>query len=189
MNGVESFSYTAHDANNNTATGTITINVIDDVPLPIHPELLVGLNVAGTSATVALDSDGSSSNQTGNVDDNVGADQAGTVRFAASLVGINSGLTSGGLPIFYAVSADGSVLTGATTQGTVFTITLNHDVGPGDDTYTLNMIGAIDGGISGNTFVGGSDFVGGNTPWAGFVPIGQDKVLVNDDSSDLLLTL
>ena len=32
MNGVESFSYTAHDASNNTVTGTITINVIDDVP-------------------------------------------------------------------------------------------------------------------------------------------------------------
>ena len=32
VNGVESFSYTAHDASNNTVTGTITINVIDDVP-------------------------------------------------------------------------------------------------------------------------------------------------------------
>ena len=33
VNGVESFSYTAHDASNNTVTGTITINVIDDVPI------------------------------------------------------------------------------------------------------------------------------------------------------------
>ena len=32
VNGVESFIYTAHDANNNTVTGTITINVTDDVP-------------------------------------------------------------------------------------------------------------------------------------------------------------
>ena len=32
MNGVESFTYTANDANNNTVTGTITINVVDDVP-------------------------------------------------------------------------------------------------------------------------------------------------------------
>ena len=32
MNGAESFSYTVTDANGNTVTGTITINVIDDVP-------------------------------------------------------------------------------------------------------------------------------------------------------------
>ncbi|HKR16816.1 DUF5801 repeats-in-toxin domain-containing protein [Rhizorhapis sp.] len=31
--GVESFSYTAHDANGNTVTGTITIDVVDDVPV------------------------------------------------------------------------------------------------------------------------------------------------------------
>ena len=35
VNGVESFSYTAHDASNNTVTGTITINVIDDVPTAV----------------------------------------------------------------------------------------------------------------------------------------------------------
>ena len=50
------------------------------------------------------------------------------------------------------------------------------------------MVGTIDGGLSANVFVGATDFVGGNTPWAGFVPIGQDKVPVNDDSRDLLLT-
>ncbi|MEQ7873570.1 DUF5801 repeats-in-toxin domain-containing protein, partial [Sphingomonas sp. ASV193] len=32
VNGVEVFTYTAHDANGNTITGTITINVTDDVP-------------------------------------------------------------------------------------------------------------------------------------------------------------
>ena len=44
----------ATDTDGDTATGTVNINVQDDVPLPIHPELLVGSNVAGTSATVAL---------------------------------------------------------------------------------------------------------------------------------------
>ena len=32
MTGVGNFSYTAHDASNNTVTGTITIDVTDDVP-------------------------------------------------------------------------------------------------------------------------------------------------------------
>src|SRR5213075_1495876 len=32
VNGVEVFNYTAHDADGNTVNGTITINVIDDVP-------------------------------------------------------------------------------------------------------------------------------------------------------------
>jgi VCBS repeat-containing protein len=32
VNGVESFIYAAHDATNNTVTGTVTINVTDDVP-------------------------------------------------------------------------------------------------------------------------------------------------------------
>src|SRR6476659_6408783 len=32
VNGVDSFTYTATDANGNTVTGTIHVNVIDDVP-------------------------------------------------------------------------------------------------------------------------------------------------------------
>ena len=78
MNAAESFTYRVTDANGNTATGTININIVDDVPQPIAPKSLVGSNVAGTSATAFLDSDN-------NIDNNVGADQLGTVRFPASL--------------------------------------------------------------------------------------------------------
>ena len=67
-NNVETFTYQVTDANGNTTTSTITIDVIDDIPRPIAPVPLVGSNVGGTSATAALDSDG-------NIDDNVGADQ------------------------------------------------------------------------------------------------------------------
>lgn len=35
VNGVETFTYTATDVNGNTATGTITINVIDDLPFAV----------------------------------------------------------------------------------------------------------------------------------------------------------
>ena len=108
------------------------------MPLPIAPELLVGSNVAGTSATAFLDSDD-------NIDNNVGADQLGTVRFPASL-NPNSGLTSGGVPIIYTVSSDGLVLTGTAGGSTVFTITLNPDgnFAGTNDTYTLNMSGIVD---------------------------------------------
>ena len=57
---------------------TVGVTVKDDIPLPIAPKLLFGSNVAGTSATAFLDSDN-------NIDNNVGADQLGTVRFPASL--------------------------------------------------------------------------------------------------------
>src|SRR5262249_55958563 len=53
-----------------------------------------------------------------------------------------------------------------------------------NDTYTLNMIGTIDGGQSTVTFGSNPNynFVGGNDPWAGF------NTPANDDSQDLLLT-
>ena len=95
--------------------------------------MLVGSNEAGTSATADLDSDG-------NIDDNVGADQLGTVRFPTSLNNTDSGLTSGGVPIIYTVSNGGLLLTGTAGGNTVFTITLNPD----DYTYTLNMTGIVD---------------------------------------------
>ena len=77
-NNVETFTYQVTDANGNTTTSTITIDIIDDVPRPIAPVPLVGSNKAGTSATAFLDSDD-------NIDNNVGADQPGTVRFPTSL--------------------------------------------------------------------------------------------------------
>ena len=133
----ENFQYTVTDAQGNSATGTITVNIVDDVPQPIAPKLLFGSNVAGTSATAFLDSDN-------NIDNNVGADQLGTVRFPASLTA--SGLTSGGIPIIYTVSNGGLLLTGTAGGSTVFTITLNPDgsLANANDTYTLNMTGTVD---------------------------------------------
>ena len=135
LSGV-TFEVTDNDAD--TTQGTFSVTIVDDIALPIAPDPLVGSNVAGASATAFLDSDD-------NIDNNVGADQLGTVRFPASL-NPDSGLTSGGVPIIYTVSSDGLVLTGTAAGSTVFTITLNPD---GDfagtnDTYTLNMSGIVD---------------------------------------------
>ena len=127
------FAVTDNDAD--TTQGTFSVTIVDDISLPIAPDPLVGSNVAGTSATAFLDSDG-------NIDNNVGADQLGTVRFPASL-NRHSGLTSGGVPIIYTVSSDGLVLTGTAGGSIVFTITLNPDgnLAGTNDTYTLSMIG------------------------------------------------
>ena len=180
MSGV-TFEVTDKDAD--TTQGTFSVTIVDDIPRPIAPKLLFGSNVAGTSATAFLNSDN-------NIDNNVGADQLGTVRFPASLTA--SGLTSGGVPIIYTVSSDGLVLTGTAGGSTVFTITLNPDgnLASTNDTYTLNMSGIVDTESTINFDEGTHDFTGGNTAWAGFVPNGQGfgQTPVPDGSDDLLLT-
>ncbi|KUE79955.1 hypothetical protein ATO46_17385 [Aeromonas schubertii] len=169
-NAVFNLTYRVTDADSDTADGVLTINVDDDTPTVIRPDTAVMMNAAG-SASFLLDLDGSVAN-------NYGADGA-TLRFSSALNGVNSGLTSGGLPITYALSVDGLTLTGSTGVGTVFTVVLN----PANGTYAVNMVGSVDGGHTSVDFSNaGYDFVGGNTAWAGFV------TAANDDSKDLLLT-
>ena len=98
----ESFTYVATDANGNTTTGTIIVNIIDDGPTAILPDHAVVTNSgAGPVPTFELDQDGTLAN-------NYGADnEGGTVRFAASLENSPSGLTSGGAAIIYHVSLTG----------------------------------------------------------------------------------
>ena len=149
--------------------------------------MAIVLNTAGETVTAALDVDT-------NVDNNYGAD-GGNVQFAAFLNNVDSGLTSGGQHIFYSISTDGHTLTGyLDTNGShtfdagdvpVFTIALNLDnsVNLSNDTYTVNMVGTIDGGAETISFLGtGVNFVGGNDPWAGFTTAsGQDLLLTPDE--------
>ena len=71
-------TFAVTDKDTDTTQGTFSVTIVDDIPRPIAPKLLFGSNEAGTSATAFLDSDD-------NIDNNVGADQLGTVRFPASL--------------------------------------------------------------------------------------------------------
>jgi hypothetical protein len=182
-------TYTDGDGDTASNSGFIgnAISFQDDGPRNILPDTAVLLNVAGKTATTALDFDT-------NVNDNYGAD-GGDVQFATSLQGANSGKTSGGLPILYSISGDGHVLTGfVDTNGIggyqdgvdtkIFTIALNLDgsLGTANDTYTVTMFGTVDGqrrlDFSSSQF----QFEGGNDPWSGF--------LENDGlgHNDLLLT-
>src|SRR5205085_1785860 len=77
VNGVEVFNYTAHDANGNTVNGTITINVIDDVPTAVSDTDSVkedGPLVA--DGNVLTGSGGADVNVTDGVADTQGADGA-----------------------------------------------------------------------------------------------------------------
>ena len=47
----ESFSYVVTDANGNTATGTITVNIVDDVPTAIGEHQQRGRGRASSPAT------------------------------------------------------------------------------------------------------------------------------------------
>jgi Ca2+-binding RTX toxin-like protein len=181
-------SATITDYDGDSATDSETIDLggnikfADDGPTAINPNAAV-LNNQGTLTTPVmftgkLDFDG-------NVDDNVGADQLGTVRFLPSLHNTNSGLTSGGVPIIYSVSDDGHTLTGNAGSLTIFTVDLYLDANAAlsNDTYTVTMYGKVDTliNIDFNDMIG-YQFYGGNASWAGF------GTADNDNSADLLLT-
>ena len=175
-------NYTDADGDSISLTGLVPIVVENDVPIAVSPQPAVLLNFLGSNFTGMLDLDE-------DVDNNVGADGPGTIGFRSALQGTDSGLTSGGQPIIYYII--GNVLFGATggapNAGTVFTITLNQTPGRSED-YTVTMLGRVDS-VTRVEFTDSSfDFVGGNAPWSGYVPAGQDTNPVNDDSSDLLVT-
>ncbi|WP_152561279.1 calcium-binding protein, partial [Halomonas salina] len=169
---------------------TITIDIVDDVPTAIAPQNAYLVNTTTNALTGLLDVDGQ-------VEDNFGADGAGSVLFSDTLNGASAldadgdPLTSGGLSIIYSVSEDGQTLTASTLAGEVFTIDLTVN-DSGQDTYHINMSGTVDGGDSTIDFNSGDyDFTGGNGAWAGFntvTKVGNDYFNVEDDSNDLLLT-
>jgi Bacterial Ig domain/Calx-beta domain len=161
-----------------SGTGEINVQIIDDQPVVISPSVALLENKAGESDTaVALDVDI-------NIDDNVGADQDGTLTFTVpdgtKLSGENRDgearqLTAGGKDIMLYSSIDGSVLYGATAApavaGTapanadlVFTVTLNHVPGAGADTYDFDLNQKIDPEVIEFTVAGNDayDFSGGN---------------------------
>lgn len=152
---VLNFTATATDGDNDTHQAVFSVTVDDDEPVAFAPVAMSLDNSAGASDTADLDADQ-------NIDDNVGADRLGTITFANIANGQNSGLMSGGQPIYFYFGSDGtnpSVLTASTvtpaewnggagvdpTAETVFTITLNHNPA-GNDTYTVNMVGTVDNG-------------------------------------------
>ena len=159
----------------NLGAGVFTIQ--DDGPRATVPEYAVLSNGAGSPVVFNLDLDPTLSN-------NYGTD-GGTVRFLASLDGTPSGLTSHGTPIVYDVSPDGLTLTGFAGLTPVFVITLD----PATATYSVDMNDVVDSITRVDFNAGGYNFVGGNSEWAEFIPVGETVAApMDNNSSDLLLT-
>ena len=176
---VDSFNVVVTDADGDvSATATVKVTIVDDVPSVAITDYAVVQNTAGSAVTFGLDFDNVLTN-------NYGAD-GGTVRFASSLNNTSSGLKSGNLAITYVVSSDGLTLTGMAGSTSVFVLTLN----PATATYTVDMNATVDSITTINFSSAAYDFVGGNGAWAGFVPDGQGfgDSPANDNSQDLLLT-
>ena len=167
------------------------MTVDDDAPVPITPDNAYLLNKLSqpTVSGISLDSDG-------NIDDNMGADQGGTLTFAAAS-GTPSGYTSGLATVYLYVSADGLTLVGSTTvpaAGTaddaedatvlanaVFTAVLDpdNDGSLADDTYSFTLHKPIDVATTFNVNDGGYNFVGGNLPYVYFDDLnGENDVLL-----------
>ena len=195
VNAAEIFTYRVTDAVGNTATGTININFLDDGPSNISPGPVSLTNGSGR-AIASLDIVDT------NTDNNYGAD-GGTVIFAASLNGQDSGLTSSARKIFYQTSNDGHTLTGFADQNlngvydsaidttAIFRINLNLDksIAFARDTYTVQMLGKVDSATHIDFNSGGYNFVGGNNSWAEFIPLGETVANpIDNNSPDLLLT-
>jgi VCBS repeat-containing protein len=174
--GVESDSvtYTVTDSDGSTGQGTLSVSIVDDIPSNIEPDGTFILNVVDETALNALDIDG-------DIDNNYGADQGGTVKFNIANA-TDSGMTSALAPIYFYLSSDGMTLIGSTyfditndpqpladdadvLADKVFTVELSPSGNPDDYSFTLHK--AVDGGVSGfNTELGSWDFQGGNTDFA-----------------------
>ena len=158
-----------------------TVTIENDIPIATIPEYAVLSNGAGSLVVFNLDLDPT----TPTLSNNYGADEEGTVRFLASLDGTPSGLTSHGTPIVYDVSPDGHTLTGFAGLTPVFVITLD----PASATYSVDMNDVVDSITRVDFNAGAYNFVGGNSEWAEFIPVGETVAApIDNNSSDLLLT-
>ncbi len=170
-------TYRVTDGDGSFADGTLNITFDDDTPTAVAPLAITVVNSA-TAPTVTqwLDADH-------NVANNYGAD-GGTVRFAPSLDGASSGLTSNFVPIIYDVVND-QTLVGMAGALVIFTITFN----PASGEYSVDMNGRIDSLTVIDFNNGGYNFVGGNNSWGAFIPVAETVAApIDNNSNDLLLT-
>ncbi len=190
----ESFAVTVTDSDGDSAVDVLDVAVLDDGPSVLDPLAATVLNSAGAmSLPTTLDQ------SDGDVDNNYGADGPGAVVFtAASIASLESQqLTSGLTDLKYVLSNGDTVLTAykvtdTTNSNPVFTIELQPT--GSSDQYKVTIDQPLDATSDINFNDGTYDFLGGNTPWAGFVPNGQSPFspgggAYDDDlSQDLLLT-
>jgi hypothetical protein len=187
--------FTALDSDGSPDSAALTIDFDDDVPEEVTPDAASMINQAGASDIgVALDDDN-------NIDDDVGADQVGTLGFGfagdGSVIATNTNddpLTTGNPAQSIYLYVDGNVLVGSTVQGPddfatvlantdakIFTLTLHPDgTTEATDNYDFVLHQPINGEVSFNSGDASYVFQGGNDPYGYF------KTL--SDNPDILLT-
>ncbi len=144
--------YTIADKDGDSAAGSLQITVNDDSPIGYSPAASSLTNIAGASISGALlDADG-------NLDNNVGADQPGSIQFTGITNGQlftagSTSYTSGGQDIRLFESADGHTLIGRTGAAdgsgpAVFQVTLHPDgsLAAATDSYDVQLFAKIDNG-------------------------------------------
>uniref|UniRef100_UPI0034A460E2 retention module-containing protein n=1 Tax=Aeromonas sp. R4-2 TaxID=3138465 RepID=UPI0034A460E2 len=190
----ESFSIVLTDSDGDTASDTLDITILDDIPTladdigstlvgQVQEDALASGNSEGTGQSV------SASGAAGTLNSlvNFGADGVGSFGLdidVSSLVG--QGLTSGGVALSYSVA--GNVLTASAGSVPVFTLTvgadgsysftlsgpLDHPVADGDDSEQLAGVGIDFSGVLSATDGDGDPLTGG-------FPAGSFAIKVEDD--------
>ncbi|WP_220745228.1 Ig-like domain-containing protein, partial [Shewanella colwelliana] len=179
---IDGITVIATDASGATATGTVSVKVVDD-GVDLTPQDLVGSNAVGQYEGV-INVDGADQNYSADLSSNI----SGGGTFS------NSGITAGGLTVFYYVDpSNPSILiaysdTSATPsaydpdnsgQSVIFTLSID----PNSDSYQLDVVRPIDQ-VETITVADMSGGKGGNTP-AAYVTFDGTNYIINNDISDV----
>ncbi|WP_083250309.1 type I secretion C-terminal target domain-containing protein, partial [Shewanella colwelliana] len=179
---IDGITVIATDASGATATGTVSVKVVDD-GVDLTPQDLVGNNAVGQYEGV-INVDGADQNYSADLSSNI----SGGGTFS------NSGITAGGLTVFYYVDpSNPSILiaysdTSATPsaydpdnsgQSIIFTLSID----PNSDSYQLDVVRPIDQ-VETITVADMSGGKGGNTP-AAYVTFDGTNYIINNDISDV----
>ncbi|HHP5462073.1 TPA: retention module-containing protein, partial [Aeromonas veronii] len=190
----ESFSVVLTDSDGDTASDTLDITILDDIPTlagdigstlggQVQEDALTSGNSEGTGQSA------SASGAAGTLNNlvNFGADGAGSFGLGSDVSSLTAqGLTSGGVALSYSVV--GNVLTASAGSVPVFTLTvgvdgsysftlsgpLDHPVADGDDSEQLAGVGIDFSGLLAATDGDGDPLTGG-------FPAGSFAINVEDD--------
>ncbi|WFM73010.1 retention module-containing protein [Halomonas sp. CKK8] len=174
IDNAESFGYTVTDANGNSSTGTLTVDIIDDVPIIMGAENSVTFNTANYTASGGLFFD-------------AGADGIGDLVFRgftdgqAGVLADGTPMTVGGQPVYW-FGEGTDTITGrleGESGDMVFSASLNDD-----GSYTFTTFQSIDAVSNFEIIDIGSLGIGGGN--SGAFVVGSDTP--DNDFDDILIT-
>ncbi|WP_260425953.1 retention module-containing protein [Aeromonas veronii] len=190
----ESFSVVLIDSDGDTASDTLDVAILDDIPTLVDGEELSVRSLVHEDALASGNSEGtgqsvSASGAAGTLNNlvNFGADGAGSFGLGSDVSSLTAqGLTSGGVALSYSVV--GNVLTASAGSVPLFTLTvgvdgsysftlsgpLDHPVADGDDSEQLAGVGIDFSGVLSATDGDGDPLTGG-------FPAGSFAIKVEDD--------